>query len=257
MNGGPDMATYLYGLILARNAPLVRPGVAGIGGGAMRVAPCGKLDALVSTMDAGPDRGSLDQVRAHDSALQAVVRQGVTVAATRFGQSFTDDDALCRFVRERGDRIVRVLEESDGCVEMRVLAPGLAPARPADPMDDASEAGPGRAYLERLRAAANPARPPDLFLRPALGPVVRAERVEALPDAHGVAFAHLVERGREAEYRGAVASLAALQGARIVGPLPLYSFAEPAGGTEVGGAGSGDMSDAGGRGSGTQETGSE
>jgi hypothetical protein len=97
------------------------------------------------------------------------------------------------------------------------------------PEQDAPDAGaqtPGRAYLEGLRASNRVA---GLALRGALGPVVRDERVEELPRASGVAFAHLIMRGDEAEYREAVASQPALAHAKVVGPLALYSFAEAVG----------------------------
>jgi hypothetical protein len=56
--------------------------------------------------------------------------------------------------------------------------------------------------------------------------VVRDERVEELPRAAGVAFAHLISREQESDYRASVAAHPSLSDARIVGPLALYAFAQ-------------------------------
>ena len=218
------MGTYLYGLVLARNARRV-PATAGIEGAPVRVIDCDILGAIVSTVHVAPPRASLDDVRLHDAVLRAAVNAGATVAAVRFKQSFVDDDEACRHVAERGERIARLLEDYDGCVEMRLLLPVShdAPVEPVVP----PEQGPGRAYLEMLRAESR-GRKVNLALADALGAVIRAERVEELPKSRGVVFAHLVARNALTAYRDAVAALPSLSGAKLVGPLALYSFAEPA-----------------------------
>ena len=66
-----------------------------------------------------------------------------------------------------------------------------------------------------------------MSLADALGRVIRAERVEELPKARGVVFAHLVTRDELPAYRSAIAALPSLSAAKLVGPLALYSFAEP------------------------------
>lgn len=220
------MPTYLYGLVLDRNSHLIPAHIAGIGGGLVRVVPCGRLGALASTLDRAPARASLDDVRAHDHALQSIVHHGSTAAAVRFGQSFARDDDVRRHVAEHAERAGRLLEEYDGCVEMRLLLPVKLEDPPPSPVLD--EVGPGRAYLERVRGTRASERVAGLGLKGALGPIVRAERVEELPQGRGVVFSHLIRRGDEPDYRGGVATLPALSQARIVGPLALYSFAEPA-----------------------------
>jgi hypothetical protein len=232
------LATYLYGLVLERNARRV-PATAGIGGAPARVIDCGSLAAIVSTVETMPARASLDDVRAHDAVLQAVVENGSTVAAVRFKQSFANDGDVCRHVAERAERVARLLEDDDGCVEMRLLIPAadeamdfgkVAEAR--DPSTDsetsAHAVGPGRAYLETLRAGfRGGGRKVNLSLAAALGPTIHAERVEELPKSQGVVFAHLVKREEVQAYRDAVATLPSLADATVVGPLALYSFAEP------------------------------
>lgn len=220
--------TYLYGLVLARNAHLVPAHITGLGGGIVRVLECDGLGAVVSTLERPPARDSLDDIRAHDHALQSVVNHGATAAAGRFGQIFPTDEEARRYVIQHGERIARVLDEYDGCVEMRLLlagAPEPTPPVPEPPAASAEEVGPGRAYLERVRAIHSGTD--RLALRGALGPMVRAERVEELPKERGVAFAHLIERRSEAEYRDAIAALPALADGTLVGPLALYTFAEP------------------------------
>lgn len=222
------MATYLYGLVLARNAALVPADIAGLQGAPVRVLTCNALGALVSTLDRPPGRATLDDVRAHDAVLQRAVDAGSTAAAVRFGQSFAGDDETCRHVVERGERLVSVLGDFDGCVEIRLLlAHAGEPADAKPPPEAQAGSGPGRAYLEQLRDSREHLQ--RLALRSALGPVVRAERVEELPRSRGVVFSHLVHRNELPAYREAVAAIPALAEARMVGPLALYSFAEPTG----------------------------
>ena len=219
------MPTYLYGVILSRNAGGVGDGIAGIDGSVVRVIPCGALGAIVSDVDRVPSRSSLEHIRAHDAALRAVVSSGITVAASRFGQFFADDRDACRGLDEHAARVETLLGDLDGCVEMRVLL-----AHADVPSDEAASAAssPGRAYLEQLkaRAALAAARTPPVSLAGALGPVVRRERVEIPPDNAGVVVSHLVRREEEGRYRAAINELPALNAARVIGPLPLYSFAD-------------------------------
>ena len=219
------MPTLLYGLTLPGDP--VPAAIAGLDGTSCRTVACGDLAAIVSTVTGKPEP-TLDAVRAHDAVLRQCVAAGATVAAVRFGQLFDDDAACADEVRQRSSRVAALLRENEGCVEMRVLLPVTheAAAVSGPPRDSA----PGRAYLESLRARGDVA--PNLALRPMLGPVVRAERVEGFASrresVRGIAFAHLVERARLGEYRDAVRAVPSLSEAKIVGPLPLYSFAEPA-----------------------------
>ena len=187
------------------------------------------MGALVSTLDRAPERASLDDVRAHDHALQAVVHHGSTAASVRFGQTFASDDDVRRHVAERGERVARLLDQYDGCVEMRLLMTHSPEKDASPPAVSAIEeaTGPGRAYLERLKSTGSSERLKGLGLHDALGPVVMAERVEELAPARGVVFSHLIQRVDEPAYREAVAALPALAAARVVGPLAFYSFAEP------------------------------
>jgi len=177
-------------------------------------------------MERAPGSATLEDVRAHDAVLQSVVDAGATAVAVRFGQSFDNDAHTCAHVDERGERALAVLREYEGCIEMRLLLAEEVQAAEPTAMSQSEAVGPGRAYLEHARAERD--RIEGLALRGALGPVVRAERVQVLPRGRGVAFAHLVRREDIDSYHEAVAALPALADAVVVGPLALYSFAEPA-----------------------------
>jgi hypothetical protein len=216
--------TLLYGLTLPDDP---RPsGVAGAGGGECRVLEADAVAAIVETVARAPE-ADVTAARAHDAVLGQFVKAGATVAAVRFGQAF-DDDATCIVeVNAHAARVASLLREHQGCVEMRVLLPVEA-APPSPPPQ--KNAGPGRAYLDALRASGQVA--PDIALRPIIGPTIRAERVEGFQaragGVRGIAFAHLVHRDELADYRDALHAVPSLADARVVGPLPLYSFSEPA-----------------------------
>lgn len=224
--------TYLYGLIRADEARGAPRDVIGLDGHRVRVLTPARTRtaAIVSDGERRATSATLDDVRTHDRVLQAFVNGGCTVAATRFGQSFADDAEASDHVERFGDRTARLLDEQAGCVEMRLLLTTPPPAEMAatEPEEAPPTGGPGRAYLDRIRQGLSAPRAERLALRAAIGPVVRLELVEELPRSGGVAFAHLIQRADEAEYRAAVAALPALTEARVIGPLPFYSFAEPA-----------------------------
>jgi hypothetical protein len=220
------MTAYLYGLLLDRNAHLVPAHITGLSGATLRVVPCGDVSALASTVAAKPRTASIDDVRAHDHALQAAVHHGATIASVRFGQTFADDADLRRYVASIEGRVHGLLQQRDGCVEMRlVLALGPGPwddhrkpnAQSPEPI------GPGTAYMEGLRG--HPAVR-GLALRTVLGPIVLGEHVEALAGGRGASFSHLIRREDEAAYRETVGREPSLRGASVIGPLPFYSFAE-------------------------------
>lgn len=226
------MPSYLYGLVPGADGARTPAELRGLHDAPVRIVSCGSLGAIVSDVARTPSPG-LDDVQRHDRVLRDAVAAGCTVIASRFGQIFRDDQELCSEVSSHGARAARALAEHAGCVEMRLLVPGAAVPAPPAPVPAAPEPqSPGRAYLERVREQ-NAERRPAYSVRAGIGAIVRAERVEALPGGAGVAVAHLVARPDLAEWRDAVARLPALATARVIGPLPLYSFAEPpSGGTD-------------------------
>ena len=214
------MTTWLYGLILPRNAPRVPDDLLGIGETPVRLLSCRGVTAIVGTVAQPVRHTDVGAVRAHDRVLRNVAERSVTVAAVRFGQLFPTDTAACADLSTDGPHMISTLERLDGLVEMRVLLPEHeAPIS----RSTAERLGPGRAYLESLRGH----HPVDgISLRGAMGPLVHEERVEKLEAAGsaGVAFAHLIDARTVGRYRDAIAELPALAGAHVIGPLPLYSF---------------------------------
>lgn len=221
------MTTYLYGLILARNAERVPPAAKGIAGAAVRVLHCvgGRIAGLVSTLDE-PIQASIDAVRAHDRALQSAVDHDVTVAAVRFRQSFSTDDEVCRHLSEHGGRVAELLDHLDGFVEMRILAAAnvQAPRTSAPSQPEYAAAGPGVAYLQQLRDKS--AQRPAYSARTELAALIRDEHVTSIRE-DAVAVAHLVRRSDIPAYKTAVATIPRFSQATVVGPFALYSFAEP------------------------------
>lgn len=216
------MPTYLYGLILSRNADRVPKTVTGIGGAPLRVIACDELAALASSVHAAPPRQDLESIVSHDLATVGVVRQRITVAASRFGQTFADEVALCEELSPASRRVRATLERYDGYGEMRVIMRDVVdrsvPARGSMDSPDA----PGRAYLESVRDKLQPR--PAIDFRGILGDLIRDERVERRKDVQTIS--HLVRFEDEARYRVALYTHHALTGATITGPHALHSFAE-------------------------------
>jgi hypothetical protein len=217
---------YLYGLILNRNAGRVPSNVTGIGGAPVRLVRCDALAALVSTVVAAPARTDRDAVVAHDVAQMKVVRHAVTVLASRFGQTFADDDVLCRELSTAtGARVTATLERCDGYGEMRVAMRDVSDPPPSLSASIAPPESPGRAYLESVRAKLKPRLPIDF--RALLGDLALDERVERRGDVQTIS--HLVRFEDEAAYRAELYTQSALEGATIMGPHALYTFADTGG----------------------------
>jgi hypothetical protein len=219
------VASYLYGLIPRADAARLPPTATGIDGASVRAVACDALAALVSTVARVPSRERFDDIRAHDAVLREVMAKDITVAASRFGQMFASDDEICGELSTSAQAMAAHLDRCAGCVEMRLLLAEALPEKPATeaPTAPSTDVSPGRAYLEAVRTRVQGES--RVGVKAALGPVVRSERVEG--NDKSTTFAHLIRREDEDEYRAAVAAFPALVAARIVGPLPLYSFAEP------------------------------
>jgi hypothetical protein len=219
------MVSYLYGLILSRNAERVPAHLRGIDDAPLRVVVCDALAAIVSTMDAAPSRENRGAVVGHDVGLGHVVRQGITAVPSRFGQTFADDASLCAELSATPNRdaLIATLERHDGRGEMRIMMRGVIDPPAAARGSIEPSASPGRAYLESVRETLKP-RPPVDF-RGLVGGLVLDERVERRGDVQTIS--HLVRFEDETRYRSELYSQAALEGATIMGPHALYSFAEP------------------------------
>jgi hypothetical protein len=217
--------SYLYGLILSRNAGRVPSAVRGIDDAPLRVVACDTLAAIVSTIAAAPSRENRDAVVHHDAGLGRVVRHAVTALASRFGQTFVDDDALRAGVAAAVDHnsLVATLERFDGHGEMRIIVRDVIdPPAPARSSIASPESSPGRAYLEHIRDQLKP----RLDFRALAGDLIREERVERRGEVQIIS--HLVRFEDEARYRAELCASPAMEGATITGPHALYTFAGPA-----------------------------
>lgn len=225
------MPTYLYGLILSRNAARVPStgGIRGIDRQPIRAVACDALAAIVSTIEAAPSRQDHQAIVCHDVGLTGVVGHAITALASRFGQTFADDDALCTELASSPgrERHIATLERYDGYGEMRILMreaiEPAASARGSERGPIPTAEAPGRAYLDSLRDQRNP-RPP-LDFRAVVGDLILAERVERRGNVRTVS--HLVPFNAEAKYRAELSGQPALVSAMITGPHALYTFAEP------------------------------
>lgn len=223
------MGAYLY-CVLPAGVGSVPAALRGIDDATVEAVPLGDLSVWLSRLEQRPD-ATLDRVRAHNGVIEAAASGEATPVPLRFGQWVADEQQLAGAIGARAEPLARTLERIAGAVEFGV--------RIADPAKVAAGAVPtpaestGREYLERLaeRDRLDP-RGEDLArqLRGATAGLVREERVEPLPSAHGlVTVAHLVDRKDIAAYRAAVTGFRDRFGDLrflISGPWPPYSFVE-------------------------------
>lgn len=173
---------------------------------------------------------SLEEVRAHHRIVAAAWSAFPAVLPVRFGQWFATVGELRAAVDPKVATYAEALERVRGAGEFSVRIVDPALEEPPEP-----EAGSGTEYLRaaaaraRHRSAAE-ARGREIAadLGRALGPLVRAERVDPAPGPHGLAaVSHLVARAAEAEYGAAVDRFAATRpDLRFLrtGPWPAWSF---------------------------------
>ena len=149
-------------------------------------------------------------------------------------KSLLSESSLADLLAARAPELSEALALVAGREQMTLRVLGDAPATVETPRDHAGDEtlGPGARYLTARRAEWRRAREaPELTpLRPALAPVVRAERVtrhDAPPLLASVY--HLIDRGDAAAYH-AVVEHADLGTVRVVatGPWPPYAFAPEA-----------------------------
>ena len=237
------MPTHLYCLLpVAAAEALPRP-FAGIDGGAVRALPVGRVAALVSTVGP-PERYGRDAPVAHLDVGRRMTDLGWTPLVARYGEYFADDEACAAAVGAREDALAAELDRLDGYVEMlvNVVLPPHAGARgtagqtpgPLVRGDDGG-AGPGRAYLDVLKARQTAGRElaagADAGRREvadAVRDLAAAEDVVVRPGPPAVlSVAHLVHRSRLEAYRAAIGALGAKYGRALasVGPYPPVSFA--------------------------------
>jgi hypothetical protein len=169
----------------------------------------GKLVVAAAKLDArpAPDEAGL---RAHDAIVRRLWDAAEAVLPVRFGAVFADEAAARAEITAQREPLEEALELVRGCAQMTLRVAAEEAAEPAD-------GGPGTRYL-LARARAQKAPEIDA-LRPALAPLVRAERSDRKSGV--VSVFHLVPRAQVAAYREAVANFRAI----VSGPFPPYAFA--------------------------------
>jgi hypothetical protein len=212
----------------------------GAQGEPLRYLRAGPLVAAVGEVPARPPL-DLPALQAHDALVRALAGRVGAVLPARFASVFADQAACLEALARAGSPLAAALALVRGREQMTLRVSGPArprpaarPRRPAASGQAGPRPGPGAAYLEGRRAAAARARAvPELDdLRPALAPLVKAERVEphATPPLLATVH-HLIPRGQAARYRAAVAGGLGRPGLRlsVSGPWAPYAFAPDAG----------------------------
>jgi hypothetical protein len=240
-------AVYVYGVApAAENVDVKAPGVEPSKGGVRRVVH-GDVAALVSDVEAGP-MVAAKGLRAHWRVLEDAVAKA-TVLPVRFGTVMESDDAVVdQFLAPRHDRLVALLAELSGKVQLSVkafydeerLMRGVVDDSPAVAQlrERVRQRPKAATYYERIQLGelvagqVEQARERDgALVLERLEPLAVAARREppGTPDA-AVNAAFLVERSRVDEFSEAVARLSDEVKDRIrlryIGPLPPYSFTE-------------------------------
>ena len=223
------MTVYVYALLGETPRPAAG---AGLCAEPLRVLRVGDLIAAVGDMTEAPAI-SASTLRAHDSVVRRLAGGVDAILPVRFG-ALLPEDALADVLTTRARELREALALVAGREQMtlRVLGDAVAPAQSTAAVDAAGELGPGARYLTERQAQWRRAREvPELAaLRPALAPLVRAERVvrHDTPPLLASVY-HLIDRGRAGDYQAAVEA-AAPGPIRVVatGPWPPYAFAPEA-----------------------------
>lgn len=237
------------------HAGSVPHGLSGIDGAPVRALLVSELEAWVSDVEparpAPTDELKTEQliigVKAHDLVVETALDTGTTPVPARFGQRFNDDDACRVALEERVEPVSAVLSALQGFVEMtllvtpstrrmlRDLEPALTGVGVPDPdAFEHADQGPGRAYLEFLRARGAAVGE----LRDALSQL--AEQISAALVAFVrrsvehvsvtrmpmLTLSHLVERDAAEAYRATAEAVPTGREVRvlIIGPRAPYSF---------------------------------
>jgi hypothetical protein len=233
----------------------VPDGLSGIEGAPVRALLVDGLEAWVSDVHPGPadampgikGQSLIGGVKAHDTVVETALTIGPTPVPARFGQRFDDDDACRDALERRAEPVSRVLTTLQGLIEMtllvtpstrrmlRDLQPVLAGADSTEP--DAFEHaahGPGRAYLESLRAksaAGGEMRSAVMRLAERISSAVaslvrRSAEHESVTRLPLLTLSHLIERSAADAYRAAALGVPTGTELRVlvIGPRAPYSF---------------------------------
>lgn len=204
----------VYAFVPAGTAP---PPAAGVGGVTLHAYTVGDV-AAVAAREVRSAEGVREQAVAHGLVVEALREVADAVLPARFGELFDDEAALRVALAARADALRARLEQVRGCCEfgVRVVAE-----------EEACGAVDGSDYLRSRLAARTKAAGVATALH---GPLAGYARESVVFDDSRSA-AYLVEQGRQATFRQAVARAAAHHPEATVvctGPWAPYTFASGA-----------------------------
>jgi hypothetical protein len=224
--------------------------VTGVAGAAPRLLACGRTVAVVSEFTGEAVAVTRAHVLAHERVVGRVLTE-TTPLPFRFG-TVTSEERLRSYVAAHEPTLRAQFERVRGCVEMnvKVIWPsesgqeetahervGGAETGARGTTNGTASTGVGTAFLAAKRRELlgdderrGRAAEFECWLAGRLADVVRETRVSVRPAGRVlVAAAHLVERGRLAEYRARVRQAVAERATQhflTSGPWPPYSFSE-------------------------------
>ena len=218
-------------------------GLAGVGGARVRLLRLGPLAAVVSDADGEPVAVTEENLLAHNRVNAAALALS-TPLPFRFGTRVARE-RLAEYAASNEAALAGTLARVRGCVEMSVKLMEKAKGRGQQAegkseegeVPGAARVGRGTAFLlekrrEVLGEEEARRRAEELagWLASGVAGLAREAAVRVSPsEAIVVRAAHLVERGRVAEYRERLRALAAGRGGlRLLssGPWPPYSFSD-------------------------------
>ena len=243
------MSLYVYCLGDELAGPAFE-GLAGVGGGRVSVLTLGNLAAVVSEAGGEPAAPTEENLLAHNR-VNAAALAGSTPLPCRFGTRSTPEQ-LAGYASANEAALAAALARVRGCVEMSVKLMPEAGGKPRESKvgsegGEAGAAGGGRgtAFLLRKRRemlgeedARRRADELGAWLAAAVDGLVTETAARLSPsEAIVVRAAHLVARGRVAEYRSRLRALSSGRaGLRVLtsGPWPPYSFSDLGGASGAG-----------------------
>ena len=224
----------LYVYCLAEGIDELEKPLHGISGAPVRVLKAEELSVLVSDLDADSAPVTRENALAHAAVVRSILDR-TTPLPFRYG-TIVSEPQLQSYLSARKAAIQSKLASVRGCVEMsvKIIWDNIEPEQHESNQNPAQ--GPGANFLAAKRLAilgdeSNASRASEVsrWVHEQVRDFVRDELVTLRPKEKMVlSAAHLIERGRMAEYRQ---KLAEMRQSRpefhflFSGPWPPYSFA--------------------------------
>jgi hypothetical protein len=241
------MSTYVYGIVAASHPQAVEE-LTGVGD---PPAPLRRVidDGLAALISDAPEQlqGKRRDLQAHEQVLEACCESG-PVVPMQFGSVADDDHTVRTQLRSGHDRYARLLSELAGRVEVNVkarpredelLRQVLTESPQLRRLNEELRAGGGGTYEQRLSFGETVASAVQDRLDKLSHQIVTAVRQHALREREGSAvegnflnMSFLIDHDALSAIEEEVDKLRESSGQfmelRLYGPLPPYSFTEPA-----------------------------